>query len=36
MCGIASRRKADQLVKEGKVRINGLLVKELGYRKVTL
>jgi 23S rRNA pseudouridine2605 synthase len=32
MCGITSRRKADQVVREGKVRINGLVIKELGYR----
>lgn len=32
MCGIASRRKADQIVSEGRVRVNGLVVKELGYR----
>jgi len=32
MCGISSRRNADQLLKEGKVRVNGLVVKELGYR----
>ena len=32
MCGIASRRKADQIVREGKVRANGLVVKELGHR----
>lgn len=29
--GIASRRKADELTKEGKVKINGLVTKELGY-----
>jgi 23S rRNA pseudouridine2605 synthase len=32
MCGISSRRNADQLLKEGKVRVNGLVVNELGYR----
>jgi 23S rRNA pseudouridine2605 synthase len=32
MCGIASRRKADQIVSEGRVRVNGLIVKELGHR----
>jgi 23S rRNA pseudouridine2605 synthase len=32
MCGITSRRKADQLVREGRININGLVVKELGYR----
>ncbi len=32
ICGIASRRKADQIIIEGKVRVNGLVVNELGYR----
>jgi 23S rRNA pseudouridine2605 synthase len=32
MCGVASRRKADQIVSEGRVRVNGLVVKELGHR----
>lgn len=32
MCGIASRRKADQIINEGGVRVNGLVVKELGHR----
>ncbi len=32
MCGITSRRKAEQLILEGKVRVNGLVVKELGWR----
>jgi len=31
MCGVASRRKADELISKGKVRINGLVVNELGY-----
>ncbi len=29
--GAASRRKADQLIKEGKVKINGILTKEVGF-----
>lgn len=29
--GIASRRKADELISEGKVKINGKVSKELGY-----
>lgn len=30
-CGIASRRKCDDLIKEGVVRVNGKVLKELGY-----
>jgi 23S rRNA pseudouridine2605 synthase len=30
-CGITSRRKADDLIAAGKVKINDLVVKELGY-----
>ncbi len=36
MCGITSRRKADDLIKNGKVIINGHLVNELGYRVDTV
>ncbi|SNZ13599.1 pseudouridine synthase [Hydrogenobacter hydrogenophilus] len=32
MCGITSRRKADELIKAGRVKVNGLIVKEMGYR----
>lgn len=32
MCGLTSRRKADELIKAGKVKVNGLVIKELGYR----
>ncbi len=32
MCGIASRRKAEQLVLEGKVKINGVVTTELGVK----
>ncbi len=32
MCGVASRRKADELILEGKVKVNGLVVRELGWR----
>jgi len=32
MCGISSRRNADELIVSGKVRVNGELVNELGYK----
>ncbi|MCX7989648.1 MAG: rRNA pseudouridine synthase [Aquificaceae bacterium] len=32
MCGVASRRKAEELILEGKVKVNGLPVRELGWR----
>ncbi len=32
MCGIASRRKADQLVTEGKVKVNGAVMRDLGAK----
>lgn len=31
-CGIASRRKSEELIKGGQVKVNGLLVTELGTR----
>lgn len=30
-CGIASRRKADELIEQGVVKVNGKIVKELGF-----
>ncbi|MFN8310915.1 MAG: pseudouridine synthase [Chitinophagales bacterium] len=30
--GIASRRKADELIAAGRVKVNGVVVKEMGYR----
>jgi 23S rRNA pseudouridine2605 synthase len=30
MCGISSRRKADELIRKGRVKINGLVVNQLG------
>lgn len=32
MCGVASRRKADELIKAGRVKVNGIVVREFGYR----
>lgn len=31
-CGIASRRKAEELILQGNVKVNGLIVKELGSK----
>lgn len=30
--GVVSRRKAEQLIKEGKVKVNGIVIKELGTK----
>jgi 23S rRNA pseudouridine2605 synthase len=30
--GVASRRKSDEIIKEGRVKVNGEVVKEMGYR----
>jgi len=32
MCGVSSRRKADELIASKKIRVNGVLVKELGLK----
>ncbi len=32
LCGVASRRKADELILQGRVKVNGLVVKEFGWR----
>ncbi|MGQ0793569.1 MAG: pseudouridine synthase [Deltaproteobacteria bacterium] len=32
MCGICSRRRADELIAEGRVRVNGVVAEELGRR----
>jgi 23S rRNA pseudouridine2605 synthase len=31
LCGITSRRKADELIESGKVEVNGQLIKEMGF-----
>ncbi len=32
LCGVASRRKSEQIILSGKVKVNGKIVKELGQR----
>lgn len=31
-CGVASRRKCEQYIKKGRVKVNGKIIKELGYK----
>ncbi len=31
-CGICSRREADQLISTGKIKVNGVVITELGYK----
>ncbi|MBL6962483.1 MAG: rRNA pseudouridine synthase [Bacteroidetes bacterium] len=35
-CGICSRRKADELITNGLVKVNGKVIKELGYKVVPM
>ena len=32
LCGIASRRAADALIEEGRVQVNGDVIKDLGHQ----
>lgn len=31
-CGVASRRKCEEIILNGKVKVNGVVIKELGYK----
>lgn len=31
-CGVASRRKSEEIIQEGRVKVNGVVIKELGYK----
>ena len=31
-CGVASRRKSEELIKQGKIKVNGKIVNELGFK----
>jgi 23S rRNA pseudouridine2605 synthase len=31
-CGVASRRKCEEIIQQGRVKVNGLVVNELGYK----
>ena len=32
LCGVASRRKSEQLINEGRVKVNGNKISEMGYK----
>lgn len=32
LCGVASRRKSEELIRKGLVKVNGIIIKELGYK----
>ena len=31
-CGVASRRKSEEIILAGKVKVNGVVITELGYK----
>lgn len=31
-CGVASRRKAEEIILQGNVKVNGIIIKELGSK----
>lgn len=31
-CGVASRRKSEEIIQQGRVKVNGVMIKELGYK----
>lgn len=31
-CGVASRRKCEEIIQQGRVKVNGLVISELGYK----
>ena len=33
-CGITSRRKAEELIAQGRVKVNGVVIRELGTKVV--
>ena len=32
MCGVCSRRKADQLIEEGSITVNNSVINKMGYK----
>ena len=35
-CGVASRRASEKLILEGRVRVNGVVVRELGTKSILI